>query len=141
MIAYQTNEYGIYVGDVNCQPSPREPGVFLIPAGAIEIEPPNLSENEIAIWSGNEWVVDTVIPDVIGPDVIEPDVEIIPEVAPELTYEQEYNLVQVLRQEQYRNVSDPLFFGWQAEENTKEEWLLARVSIKSLNPYPTEETN
>lgn len=33
-------------------------------------------------------------------------------------------------------MAGPLFFGWQREENIKEEWLSMVETIKTLNPYP-----
>lgn len=39
-IAFQTDDQGFYVGQVPCQESPLEPGIFLIPRGATEIMPP-----------------------------------------------------------------------------------------------------
>jgi hypothetical protein len=39
-IAYQTDDNSFYTGQVECQPSPMEPGVYLIPRGATEVPPP-----------------------------------------------------------------------------------------------------
>ena len=59
---YQTSPEGIYIGETISFESPLEPGVFLIPSGAIEIKPPNLSFNQFARWTGSEWsVVEIVI--------------------------------------------------------------------------------
>ena len=38
-IAYQTDNDGYYMGQVPCQPSPLEPGVYLIPRKATEVPP------------------------------------------------------------------------------------------------------
>lgn len=38
--AYQCYPDGSYAGPVKCQPSPREKGLFLIPAGATAVAPP-----------------------------------------------------------------------------------------------------
>ncbi|MFZ0615419.1 MAG: phage tail assembly chaperone [Chthoniobacterales bacterium] len=37
--------------------SPLEPGVFLLPANATFIEPPNVKSNEVATWDGTQWSV------------------------------------------------------------------------------------
>lgn len=42
MKAYQTDRDGFYMCEVPCQPSPMEPGVYLIPGGATEIAPPTI---------------------------------------------------------------------------------------------------
>lgn len=40
--------------------SPLEPGVFLIPAGCVEIEPPDHDESEFVEWFDSAWVVKKV---------------------------------------------------------------------------------
>jgi len=67
MIAYQTDADGAYVGRVVCDESPLEPGVFLIPRGAVTIEPPDVLPNQIARWLGDGWIVD-VLPEPPAPD-------------------------------------------------------------------------
>jgi hypothetical protein len=57
MIVYQTNHEGVYVGPVEADPSPLEPGVWLVPGGAVEHEPPALAEGERARWVGSAWEV------------------------------------------------------------------------------------
>ena len=73
MLAYQTDETGRFIGAVECQPSPREPGRYLVPRGAVTVEPPSMSADEYAVWDGAEWSVHTVEPVVIEPQpVVEP---------------------------------------------------------------------
>lgn len=55
-IAYQTNR-GYYISKTECQESPLEKGVYLIPSEAIEIQPPEFKENEIPYWNGNSWEI------------------------------------------------------------------------------------
>ena len=131
MIAYQTDEDGIYIGTVECQESPLEPGVFLIPAGAIEDAPPAPEPNKLAKWDGYVWVL-------IDIDVQAPAPE--SSITSELTYEERKAAVEATRRAAYVIEADPLFFGWQREENTKEEWLAAVQIIKTLNPYPEQPT-
>lgn len=52
---YQTNHMGLYVGPVTAQESPLEPGVFLIPAGCVEVAPPEAPEGKIQSWNGKRW--------------------------------------------------------------------------------------
>ena len=56
MKAYQI-EKGYYIGEVSCQESPLEPGVFLTPGGCIKTPPPTTSENQIPYWNGSSWEV------------------------------------------------------------------------------------
>lgn len=57
---------------------------------------------------------------------------------PQIQYDIEYANVENARIERYRNNSDPLFFGWQREENTKQEWLDAVQAVKDATPYPAQ---
>ena len=43
MQAYQCNMNGIFIGMTNCQPSPLQPGMFLVPGGATTIAPPSFN--------------------------------------------------------------------------------------------------
>lgn len=60
-LVYQTNDNGIFVGEIEADESPLEPGVFLIPAGCVEIAPPELAEGEYASWSNamQSWTIET----------------------------------------------------------------------------------
>lgn len=48
-------EYKTYVGSSLADESPLEPGVFLIPAHATDIEPPTCESNQIQIFNGTSW--------------------------------------------------------------------------------------
>ena len=52
---YQTSGLGVYVGTAKADESPMEPGVFLIPGGCVEIEPPEAPANKAAYWNGKAW--------------------------------------------------------------------------------------
>jgi hypothetical protein len=60
MIVYQTDNQGFYLGPVQADESPLEAGVFLIPAGCVEEEPPTFSGNERPRWEGGRWVLETI---------------------------------------------------------------------------------
>lgn len=64
---YQTDRNGVYVGPVRADESPREPGIYLIPAGAVETRPPTIPAGQRARWSDGEWALEG-IPDVEPPD-------------------------------------------------------------------------
>lgn len=56
-IVYQTDDQGFFTGLVAADPSPLEPGVWLIPGGAVDVEPPVLADGERARWNGAGWTV------------------------------------------------------------------------------------
>jgi hypothetical protein len=48
-------EYKIYLGSSDADPSPLEPGVFLIPAYATELGPPTCTECKVPVFNGTSW--------------------------------------------------------------------------------------
>lgn len=54
-LACQLDHNGIFLGMVECQPSPLEPGKYLIPGGAVDCEKPNPPEGHYAQWASGEW--------------------------------------------------------------------------------------
>jgi hypothetical protein len=62
MIVYQTDREGVFVSPVEADKSPLEPDVFLIPQGAVTVEPPEVNPGEQARWDGNEWVTEPISP-------------------------------------------------------------------------------
>ena len=70
-------ESGIYHSEGLADESPLEPGVFLIPAYATTIAPPDVTELEVAVFRDGEWSVEVLPP----PPEPEPSPE--PEIEPE----------------------------------------------------------
>lgn len=54
-IVSQLNAAGYFVGPVVADESPMEPGVYLIPGGAVDIPPPNIPAGKVALWQGGGW--------------------------------------------------------------------------------------
>ena len=54
---YQTDAEGFFIGAVAADPSPLEPDVWLIPGGAVEEQPPALSDGQRARWVSGAWAV------------------------------------------------------------------------------------
>lgn len=53
---YQTDNAGLYTGPTQADESPLEPGVYLLPAGAVDQPPPNeWSEDRWPRWNGVAW--------------------------------------------------------------------------------------
>lgn len=60
---YSFDASGAYVGPVtldSSDESPLEPGVYLIPAGAVETAPPVPSAGEFAKWINGAWVLEAL---------------------------------------------------------------------------------
>ena len=66
-------ETGVFIGVEFAQESPLEPGVFLLPAGATFVEPPQVAEGKQAIWGGGSWAVE----DIPLPPAPEPEPELV----------------------------------------------------------------
>lgn len=62
MKVYQTGKHGIFIGEVEADESPLEPGVFLIPAGCVEVAPPAVAEGKVAVWEAGAWLVKNLPP-------------------------------------------------------------------------------
>lgn len=57
MIIYNYNSLtGEYIGTNEAHESPREPGVFFMPANAVGVAPMTVAENEVAVWDGTKWI-------------------------------------------------------------------------------------
>ncbi len=55
-VVYQTDPLGLYIGPLNADESPLEPGVFLIPGGCVETPPPtDIPAFKAACWNGKAW--------------------------------------------------------------------------------------
>jgi len=111
---------GYFVGVTIADPSPLEPGVFLLPGGAIDVEPPVVPEGQRAKWDG-QWVFETI-----------PQPEIIPP-----TPEEQAEMIRMQRQYAYQTESDPLFFKAQRGEATLEEWQNKVLEIRARYPKGT----
>jgi len=54
-------ETGVFVGEEVAFPSPLEPGQFLIPAGATDVEPPKAQNGKDRKWNGADWVFESAL--------------------------------------------------------------------------------
>jgi hypothetical protein len=55
---YLYDRNGYYLGKEDAEESPKEPGVFLIPANATTIKPPATVGKQIAKFSGGNWTIE-----------------------------------------------------------------------------------
>jgi hypothetical protein len=70
----QLDTDGYFVGFTVADESPLEPGVFLIPAGCIDVAPPVIPEGQRAKWDG-VWVLENIPQPEPEPEPAEPYVE------------------------------------------------------------------
>jgi hypothetical protein len=57
MKVYSYSDDKIYIEPCNAQPSPAEPGKFLIPRNATTVKPPDLKNDQLAYWNGSKWEI------------------------------------------------------------------------------------
>ena len=69
-IVSQLDAHGRFVGTTLADESPLEPGVFLLPGGTVDVEPPVVPDGKFAHWSG-AWVLE---------DIPQPEAPVLPEI-------------------------------------------------------------
>lgn len=57
---YHYTESGLYCGQDIADESPLEPGVYLIPALATDIEPPTVTTGKQAVFKNGTWVLEDI---------------------------------------------------------------------------------
>jgi hypothetical protein len=117
----QLDAAGYFVGITVADESPLEPGIFILPGGAVDAKVPNVPQGKRAKWEGS-WVFEDIP-------------QSTPESEPEpLTPEQQDAFISQQRQLAYQTESDPLFFKAQRGEATMEEWQAKVAEIKTRFP-------
>jgi hypothetical protein len=74
MRIFHYDETGLYVGEGIAKPSPLEPGRYLVPARATDLQPPAVGEGERARFDGSAWQIE---------QIPEPEPESVPDLTPE----------------------------------------------------------
>ncbi len=113
-------ETGVFIGIDFAQESPLEPGIFLLPAGATFIEPPQ-AEGMQAVWDGESWSAQEI------PLAPEPEPERVPEPQPLTwgTIRAERN--QLLTQSDWTQLADaPL------TQEQKNAWVVYRQALRDV---------
>lgn len=77
-------------------------------------------------YAGLDWLDETPKPTQAELDALWPQVQ----------YETQCAAVEQARLIAYEQTSDPLYFKWQRNDGTQEEWLAAVAKVKLDNPYP-----
>ncbi|MDR1350850.1 MAG: hypothetical protein LBJ59_08785 [Zoogloeaceae bacterium] len=70
----QLDADGYFIHPVNADLSPLEPGVFLIPADAVDAPPPEIPQEQRAKWGGDAWLFEDIPPPSPEPEA-EPEPE------------------------------------------------------------------
>ena len=107
---------GYFVGLTYADQSPLEPGVFLLPAGAIDAVPPTTPENKRAKWNG-EWIYE---------DIPQPEPE--PE-SPILTYVEK-------RAMEYPLITDYLDGIVKGDQAQIDKYIADCLAVKEKYPKP-----
>jgi hypothetical protein len=77
-------------------------------------------------FDGLTWLDETVPPTVAECDAAWPQV----------AWDAQYAAVQAARHAAYVTDADPVFFRWQRQQATEQEWLDAVASVDATHPYP-----
>lgn len=56
-VVYQADADGVYVGESVADPDPKNSEQWLIPAGCVEMKPPEIPRGKKAQWVGYKWKV------------------------------------------------------------------------------------
>lgn len=121
-IVSQLDDAGYFLHATVADESPLEPGVYLLPFGAVDLAPPVVPAGQRAKYSGGKFVMENI-----------PQPEPEPEPAPP-TDAEIAEAVSAARQRAYQHEADPVFFKAQRGEATKEEWLAKVEEIKARIP-------
>lgn len=52
----QLNGSGYFIGPTYADESPEEPGVFHLPGGCVDVDPPEIPDGQRARWVAGEWI-------------------------------------------------------------------------------------
>jgi hypothetical protein len=114
----QLDADGYFVGFTTADESPLEPGVFLLPAGAVDAPTPTVPEGQKAKWN-NGWVLEAI-----------PEPEPEPEPEPvELTYDQK-------RAMEYPSMADYLDGIVKGDTEQVQAYIDACLVVKAKYPKP-----
>ena len=100
-----------FVAEGKADPDPLVQGSFLVPAFATEVEPPQLSSEQVAFWNGSQWEIK---------DAPKPE-------APKITWDQ----VRMKRNALIAQ-SDWVMFEDASPKPSKEAWLTYRQVLRDI---------
>lgn len=115
----QLDADGYFVGLTVADVSPLEPGVYLLPAGAIDAPTPSVPSGQRAKWSNGQW-----------------DFEDIPVPAPEPEPEQPVITYRELRAAEYPPMADYLDGIVKDDQAQIDAYIAACLAVKAKYPKP-----
>lgn len=114
----QLDADGFFVGVTVADESPLEPGVFLLPAGAVDAPVPVIAEGQRAKWDG-VWVIEDI-----------PEPEPAPEPEPvELTYAQK-------RAMEYPSINEYIDGVVKSDQAQIDKYIADCLAVKAKYPKP-----
>lgn len=132
MIHHYHPETGVYQGTTECDESPLEPGVYLIPASATHIAPPKVGDGQYAEWVDGAWAVKDI-------PVPEPDPG--PAPVPEPTTEELYQLLRYARNHKLTECDWTQLPDAPLTDAKKAEWALYRQALRDFPANCTDPAN
>lgn len=161
MTAHVYEDDGRYLGPTDAQPSPLEPGKYLMPRNSTEATPPEPGPKQAPYYRDERWVID-VDPRKLtkaekidaGLDTRQPGTIVEGDTVRPATYDEQVTLGDLtaevayslklrdclsLRQAAYSLESDPIMAQYLRAEATKEEWLAAVEAVKAKYPKPVQD--
>lgn len=114
-IVCQLDENNYFIGVTIADESPLEKGIFLIPAGAIDVPIPEYKENFLIKWDGTKFIYE--------------EIKKIEEKIYELTYDQ-------LRQREYPPMSDYLDGIVKGDQDQINKYIQDCLLVKQKYPKP-----
>ncbi len=123
-IVSQLDQDSYFAFPVTADESPLEPGVFLLPAGAVDVDPPRVPEGKRAKYNGTGFDLE--------------EAPAVPQPQPEPPLPDEREMVRRARAVAFRDEADPIFFKAQREEATMADWRAKVAEIRDRYPYPPE---
>ena len=60
MIVYQTDKDGVFVGITKTDVDPKDTSNTLLPAGAVEVQPPSFTDSQFVRWDGSAWGIEDI---------------------------------------------------------------------------------
>jgi hypothetical protein len=116
----QLNDDGYFVGFTVADESPLEPGVFLLPAGAIDASAPEIPEGKLAKWRDG-WIFEDI-----------PQ----PEELPEIVEEPSPKTYAELRALEYPPMTDYLDGIVKGDADQVQTYIDACLAVKAKYPKP-----
>ena len=112
----QLDDEGYYVGMTTADESPLEPGVYLIPRGALDVTPPLQVEGKYIRWDG-EWIYEDIPA---------------PPAPPEETFEQKLEKIYLRRRVELQDSDWTQTVDNPMDSTKKAQWAVYRQALRDV---------